>query len=58
VWALDLDPAAIRAGLSSWRARQAALPAEEREVVGVRFRRMSGSRTRAIGPAPGVRLVG
>ena len=56
--ALDLDPSCIRRGLSRWRARQAALPADERERVRAPFRRMNGSRTRATSRAPGLRLAG
>jgi hypothetical protein len=55
---LDLDPSAIRRGLSSWRVRQAGLPAAEREHVGARFRRMNGTRTHTTSPAPGLRLAG
>jgi hypothetical protein len=55
---LGLEPTFIRRGLSSWRMRQTALPAAEREHVRAPFRRMNGTRTRTRSPAPGLRLVG
>jgi hypothetical protein len=55
--ALGLEGVALRRGLRNWRDRQRTLPPAQRLVVRHPFRRTNGSRTRARGRAPGIRIV-